>query len=217
MDKPIIFSAPMVRALLDGRKTQTRRLLKPKNHNTDLQCNGRGEWWWWTPGAGAPHIRQPVPYAVGDRLYVREAFWSCEECGYLNHVVGANSAGTGDRRCCASCDAMLPKAKRSPIHMPRSRSRLTLTVTEVRVQRLQDISDRDAMAEGIERLRSGRGFYDPTMGKGMVHLGHKLGTARAAYALLWDSLHGDGAWRLNPWVAAYTFTVNHGNIYRSPA
>lgn len=217
-DLPIIFSAPMVRALLEGRKTQTRRVLKPQPFpvggpfyrpfpNTDPRQ------WHSVSAAGLIVNIQTVPYATGDRLYVREAFWTCDECGYRNRCAdGVNYSGFPDRGCCSSCDALLPKAKTSPIHMPRWASRLTLTVTDVCVQRLQDTSEADAVAEGIERLKSGRGFYDPTMSHGVVRAGHYFSSAREAFQTLWNSVHGPDAWDANPWIAAYSFTVQRGNI-----
>lgn len=93
---------------------------------------------------------------------------------------------------------------RQGMHMPRWASRLTLTVTEVRVERLQDCSEADAVAEGIEpghRLPCG----------GMSHAATDL------FCDLWDSIHGPGAWALNPWVAAYTFRPILGNIDRIAA
>jgi hypothetical protein len=96
--------------------------------------------------------------------------------------------------------------------MPRWASRLTLTVTDVRVQRLHDISEADAEAEGIERLKSGRGFYDPTASKAAVRFGEWTSTARQGFSRLWESIHGPSAWDANPWVVALTFTVEKRNI-----
>jgi len=200
-DKPIIFSAPMVRALLEGRKTQTRRIIRPQPFpvggpfyrpfpNTDPRQ------WYSVSAAGLIVNIQTVPYAHGDRLYVREAFWMCEECGHRNMCAdGANYSGFPDRGCCVSCDALLPRAKTSPIHMPRGASRLTLTVTDVRVQRLQEISRGDAMGEGCP-------FANMADGPSPVEW----------FRDLWNNLHGPEAWDANPWVAAYSFTVQHGNI-----
>lgn len=98
------------------------------------------------------------------------------------------------------------------IHMPREFSRLTLAVTEVRVQRLQDITEADAWAEGCkpgELNDRGEPFpaeeFDPHGSRGWD-------CARDWYADLWEKLHGEGAWDANPWVAAYSFTVQLGNI-----
>lgn len=225
-DKPIIFSAPMVRALLDGRKTQTRRVIKlagrrpefcgPRGCESDPNCWGwedseHGDWvtlekepgqrMCWRDWRGA--------YAPGDRLWVREAFYRCEECAHLNHAEGANSAGIRDRKCCANCDELLPRAKSSPIHMPRWASRLTLTVTDVRVQRLQEISEADAMAEGIDPNfnRTAWRCYLPEP-KAQDYWTSPV----EGYRTLWNRIHGPGAWDANPWVAAITFTVERRNI-----
>ncbi len=207
-DKPIIFSGPMVRALLDGSKTQTRRELKGKSGI--LAARGvlqRGAHW-----LGIEYDRSwplRLPYAIGDRLWVREAFWTCDQCGHRNMCEGgANHSGHIGRWCCASCDELLPQAKTSPIFMPRWASRLTLTVTDVRVQRLQEISRGDAMAEGCP-FANMAGGPDP----------------RAWFQELWGQIHpsiirrtpgsskgNPAAWSANPWVAAYTFTVQRANI-----
>ena len=211
-DKPIIFSAPMVRALLEGRKTQTRRVLKPQPEVAE-----NGSWLWITPRvrSGGSHwtsfpdvAAEWCSYAPGDRLYVREAFWLCEECGHRNMCAdGANYSGFPDRGCCVSCDALLPRAKTSPIHMPRWASRLTLTITDVRVQRLQEISEADAVAEGLVKTVAPNGhvtYQVPDLCGGQ--------TPARAFHMLWDSLHDTEAWDANPWVAAYSFTVQHGTI-----
>lgn len=176
-DKPIIFSGPMVRALLDGRKTQTRRIIK--------DCAN-------------------VRISIGDRLWVRENFCVCNECGYYDQCADANSAGIGDRKCCRSCDSMLPKRMRPSIHMPRWASRLTLIVTDVRVQRLQDISNEDAIAEGIK-----------PHGHAFTGYGNQSDIWMAPYESfesLWNSLHGPDAWSENPWAAAITFRTINANI-----
>ena len=188
-DKPIIFSAPMIRALLDGRKTQTRRVLTLRN--------------------GIIHDRSDasdcVRFFPGDRLYVREAF-------------AKDSLMPNGVRYVATDDINELRKKRPSIHMPRWASRLTLTVTEVGVQRLQEISEADACAEGCkpgELNDRGEPFpaEEPHPKCGWVG----WDCARDWYADLWDSLHGPGAWDLNPWVAAYTFTVHRCNIDCLPA
>jgi hypothetical protein len=198
-DKPIIFSAPMVRALLDGRKTQTRRMLKPqpKPLPEGMICK------WHIPGkhVGFNMTDEQMqrlgpkfaPYYPGDRLYVREA-WAKDDL-----------IDTGARYY-ATDDVSDLRRKRSPIHMPRWASRLTLTVTEVRVQRLQEISEADAVAEGAEpSKREWAGVEEFGLSSDPFRY-------RKGFQALWNSLHGLDAWDANPWVVAPTFTVQRGNI-----
>ena len=150
-DRPIIFSAPMVRALLDGRKTQTRRLAwrypaDPENG----EFQGQASSW--------QHVRP------GDRLWVREAF----AAGRAGNEVVALYRATDEQ----IAEMLTGVRWRPSIHMPRWASRITLTVTNVRRQRLQDISATDATAEGVPEH------------EGM----------RWAFHMIWDGLHGDGAW-----------------------
>lgn len=181
-DRPIIFSGPMVRALFDG-KTQTRRLISTKG-----QANlFNGEWadsFVLDPGnAGwrAEHVR----YAPGDRLYVREAIDKVSIRAAVFYRAEYDAKFTG-------CSDGL--GWRPSIHMPRWASRLTLIVTDVRVQRLQDISEVDAIREGVTLIEET--CEDP----------------REAFRDLWDSLYGPGAWHVNPWVVAISFDVHRGNI-----
>ena len=194
-DKPIIFSAPMVRGLLDGRKTQTRRLLK----KTQGEAIDRG--------FDAGSLR--LPYAPGDRLYVREA-WRAEAvyddtrprdipddaCMVRYEADGAWT----DRDVMTFAGRLRPS-----IILPRWASRITLTVTEVRVQRLQEISAADSIAEGVE-------CETCTAMKASACNGRGCFASIAAYRDLWNSLHGPDAWDANPWICALTFTVQHGNI-----
>ncbi|WP_425070627.1 hypothetical protein [Sagittula sp. S175] len=167
-DKPILFSGPMVRAIFYDLKTQTRRVLKPKGDAFE-----------------APRFRR------GDRLWVRETFGYCPECGCVNHKELINLP-----RNCRACDAFVDTFKPS-IHMPRAYSRLTLTVTEVRVQWLQDISRGDAMSEGCPHANMADGA-----------------NPRDWFRTLWDGLNAERGygWDVNPHVAAYTFTVARENI-----
>lgn len=182
-DRQIIFSAPMVRALLDGRKTQTRRIYRvPPGSYVE-----QGRIWAMTDGC--PHGDAALPYAPGDRLWVREAFTEVP-------MIGPRYYATND----------IPASfkKVSPIHMPRWASRLTLIVTDVRVQRLQEISDDDARAEGVlpDGFEGYRG-HEGTIG---------YPTAIWAFRHIWNSIHGPDAWDANPWVAAISFTVHRCNI-----
>ena len=198
-DKPIIFSAPMVRALIEGRKTQTRRVLKPQ----PVPCLS-----WSPPPPGTyPSAKgwSRIPYAPGDRLWVKEAVTWVSAWGWRYR---ADNDDLSEKREQGEVGRW-----RSPIHMPRWASRLTLTVTDVRVQRLRDISEADAVAEGVERLVGSKGpnhFSRQICGKWSGSF--NAPTAQEVYANLWNSIHGPDAWERNPWVAAYTFTVQRGNI-----
>lgn len=201
-DRPIIFSAPMVRALLDGRKVQHRMALKPqpsafRDDGLPL-VNGRREYF----GDGG---WQRLPYAPGDRLWVREA-WSGDYD--MRAIKPQDRFGPARQPIWYWADTKRDcgqwERPRSPIHMPRWASRLTLTVTDVRVQRVQDISNENAIAEGIE-----------PHGHAFTGYGKQADVWMAPYdsfASLWNSIHGPGAWDANPWVAAITFTVRKGNI-----
>ncbi|UKJ74571.1 hypothetical protein [Azospirillum brasilense] len=189
-DVPIIFSAPMVRALLDGRKTQTRRL------------------------ATSPLAKvQP-----GDRLWVRENTWQNgtwvrteDETG----EIGSKWVGTSSVRMMA--DETKPAGSGNfvwrsipSIHMPRWASRLTLVVEQVRVERLQDITREDVYAEGAitdEWLQ----WREDAGNIGMPE-GSSIEDERDVFARLWTSLHGADAWSVNPWVVALTFAVHRSNI-----
>lgn len=178
-DKPIIFSGPMVRALLDGTKTQTRRVIKKKAALDALAIGGPS---WLTLAGNADLL--PVNVRPGDRLWVREAVTWVSAWGWRYR---ADNDDLTEKREAGEVEKWKPS-----IHMPRHASRLTLTVTDVRVQQLREISEADAGAEGVTDY-------------------HQTGT-RIAFARLWDGIHGIGAWDQNPWVAAYTFTVQRVNI-----
>lgn len=255
-DRPVIFSAPMVRALLAGTKTQTRRKLRlqpipfaidDRGTLCDVSCLH-------VQGDRLPRVTlgrvvtlQEVPYAVGDRLWVREAFvryyeldgddQPCSELLTCYRADGWPLAGWYDRDREETREA---PPWRSPIHMPRALSRLTLTVTEVRVQRLQDIGEDDARAEGATMRPACSGFRQQRDGWSMdwSRVGQpskfartgvlanediSLGSAREAFGAFINELHdprwnlkGDGIWGENPWVAAISFTVVPANIDSLP-
>ena len=217
--KPIIFSGPMVRAILDGRKTQTRRVLKVQPpepcaftgfytvpETRTFQCRLQGKLMLYT---------QIVGFAPGDILYVREAHYLTDD-GHEDHAV--YSADDADVREHLAAIDQLPayfseslKAEhgklRPSIHMPRWASRLTLEVTEVRVQRLQDISEADARAEGApdDKILA----FDDDAGHGEFWPEY-----RDWFADLWNSINekrGFG-WDANPWVCAVTFQPHQINV-----
>lgn len=197
-DHPILFSAPMIRALLDGRKTQTRRVLKPQPPAHDALYSVPGRWWTGDADTGEVHAKGPIPYAPGDRLWVKEdLICATEQMGgfaTFADVVCYAEDGTTALRDYQMVDWPWKRDTLNSRFCPRWASRLTLTVTDVRVQRLQDISDQDGFAEGIDG-----GCLESIHGPG-------------GYRDLWNSLHGPDAWDANPWVAAYSFTVQRANI-----
>lgn len=191
-DRGILFSAPMVRALLDGRKAQTRRMLKPGKRPALI-----------LDGAGIlldPSFAPPV-FHIGDQLWVREAWRSKLE---YDHLPGSEMP---QMKSLVEYDLEVRKhgsreagRLRPGMFMPRWASRLTLTVTDLRVERIQQISERDAIAEGVQA--SGWEGDDVP------------GHARIAYRDLWNSLHDkpDERWEDNPWVVVISFDVRRGNI-----
>lgn len=198
-NRPIIFSAPMVRAILDGRKTVTRRILKPQPNmgpNGMMVCLG-GDAWAESDGilSGLWKLQEP-----GDRLWVREAWRSTAIYDVLSP-----SEMNGKEPIRYECDetwqtwgwklADKHGRLRPSIHMPRWASRITLEVTEVRVQRLQAISEADAEAEGVQ----------PRFADGWPSREH-IGGFYSIWASI-HGLHGPGSWEANPWVAALTFKL----------
>lgn len=211
MDRPILFSAPMVRALLDGRKTQTRRVLKPQPTCSAVQSfeDDDGIMRWVPDPIDRPSDEVPLPvrFAVGDRLWVRET-WA--HVPLKGGAMGAIYRADGES---AEDDIeegwdFLGKWRVS-IHMPRKFSRLTLAVTDVRVQRLQEIGEGDAKAEGVIEYEPDEldpAEFAPCEG------GYIYNNAVSAYGDLWNRINGAGAWDANPWVVALTFTVERRNI-----
>lgn len=214
-DRPIIFSAPMVKALLSGSKTQTRRILKPQpEYRGGCGNEADPEEWGWEDDMG-DHVSvldiKPNKYAVGDRLWVRENWW---------HVCAADGPTVAEPGDSMGRDGAFFRADhpdyppcphyrfRFSIHMPRWASRLTLAITDVRVQRLQEISEEDARDEGAAKLvHDGDGAFFES----------EQGTYRTGFAGLWDHINGSGAWDASPWIVALTFTVERRNIDEVPA
>ena len=232
VDRPIIFSAPMVRALLEGRKTQTRRIVKdvppqpepdchPKHQqrhpapyldsycsNRRSQANPRGmsDWWsWWQVDDRCCLPQFRVPYVPGDRLWVRENWRQAYPKTDFSH----GAVYRADAEKALGMDEYSQRHRWTPsIHMPRWASRITLHVTGVKVERLQDISEEDARAEGVS---AGEGQMAGTY---FVHgAGVMSGiSAVSCFERLWHAIHGPDAWTANPWVVAITFRVVHANI-----
>jgi hypothetical protein len=220
-ERPILFSGPMVRAILSGAKTQTRRVVKSQPsseageiftgwyHPTVIDRHGDehpgpetygawtadGEW-----GMRCPY-GQP-----GDRLWVRESWAPDPPCdgtwGYTSwagcregQIAGVPDRFRSPKHCIYSAEWSGTPLRWTPsIHMPRWASRILLEVTGVRVERLQDISEADAVAEGV---------------KNSLHLpGGRF--ANENFAHLWWTINGDGSWDSNPWVWVIDFKQMKG-------
>ena len=201
-ERPILFSSPMVRAILSGRKTQTRRVVK--GQALDWLNDG------FTPGFVADYQNRLCPYGQpGDRLWVREAFGIGYDDGNggLSAIPWTGSDPQRDGTVVYRADFNEePDEPRRPwkpsIHMPRWASRILLEVTGVRVERLQDISEEDAAAEGIHFDRTvpfnGPWFIEPSDPQGYL-------LASSCYEALWDQINGPGSWDANPWVWGVEF------------
>lgn len=205
-EKPILFSGPMVRAILEGRKTQTRRLVrKPIPDGADEVFN-------WTPGALAATI---MPNVARSGLWARRNDGEDGEDGWLRFLGACPYGQGGDRLwvretwaevgpgfiyAATDADHNITQRWRPSLHMRRLASRLTLEVVSVRVERLQEISEEDARAEGaVPDQLCPAGFLD-TRNLDPSH------THRGAFACLWDSINSQRAsWASNPWVWVVEF------------
>lgn len=225
-ERGIPFSGPMVRAILEGWKTQTRRVVK--------LLPGCGVGAYTTDGDDRPHeyvVSEPdgdpgetlrCPYGVpGDRLWVREAWCTADRIDHLSgSEIAKHATDAGYDRPWAPLEyadgkrvnwehGHTPGRYRHARFMPRWASRITLDLTDVRVERVQDISEADAVAEGVRcgedryvdgALQDAHGWYVPPMD-------NRYNAPTHAYRVLWDSINGAEAWDLNPWVWALTFRV----------
>ncbi|PZU22459.1 MAG: hypothetical protein DI589_11230 [Shinella sp.] len=229
-DRPILFSAPMVRAILreienpGTGKTQTRRIIKPRGNRPSLFNGNWSDSYVLAPG-NESWRQEDISIKPGDRLYVRE-HWRTTHV--LDGIAPSDLRKSENKTvnytpiCFISDEATQdfdplvdpPFGKhRQAMHMPRWASRLTLIVEGVKVERLQDISEADAIAEGIERHKSGwmpysTAFYD---GDGLTPANYHV-DPRISYMQLWNSINGSGSWDANQWVVAYTFRPILGNI-----
>jgi hypothetical protein len=211
-ERPILFSGPIVRAILDGKKTQTRRICKdphfgvipPETATVERQhidsfvyvgkkpvskIHNRETW------------RGECPYGKpGDRLWVKETFGIGSQNG-LNHEADEQ---VFYRATDPAWDDENTGFKWKPsIFMPRKLSRITLEITAVRVERLQEITEEDAVAEGIHAFNAAQityYHYSPTAARE-----EHFRTAVDAYRALWDSINGPESWAQNPWVWVLTF------------
>ena len=202
-DRPILFGAPMVRALLAGTKTQTRRVVKPQPRTVDEKPRHLpNEWGFW--GGSYPDHGSAVrcPYgAPGDRLWVRETWALVDDRSKPATTRSGVLYRATDRRERSFSGS---EKWRPSIHMPRWASRITLEVTGVRVERLQDISEEDAKAEGAaHRIAPGgdlSAVFDALPGEEAAPIGYQ-----AHFRDLWESINGAESWAADPWVWVVSF------------
>lgn len=198
---PILFSAPMVQAILSGKKTQTRRIVKQQPH-------GFGCWvlqgiYWLFPNVN-PYMKIKSRWNPGDILWVRETWYNDAVFGAPSFYYKADDS-FNDQFERHKLGQVGPFKWKPSIHMPRAACRLFLKVNDVRVERLQDITEEDAIAEGVGagfQMNSGYPDYQHIK-NGVCELTQD--TAVASYASLWDSINGCGSWDQNPWVWVIEF------------
>lgn len=192
-ERPILFNGAMVRAILSGTKSQTRRVVK--GMALDWLDNAK-----FTPQYVADPRNDMCPFGkIGDRLWVKETTVRVEEHGYIGPVYAASDEGQAclDGGLAPAPDDMTEVEPweiklRPSIHMPRSMCRLVLEITDVRVERLHAISEADALAEGVDHVA--------------VDLARVTGVdcaARVLFRDIWTSTGGD--WGANPWVWVICF------------
>jgi hypothetical protein len=207
-ERPILFSGPMVRAILEGRKTQTRRVVKPQPHQHDNFAKP-GPWWPHKEYAYRIGTRPMValcPHGVpGDRLWVRETWaWPGEE----EVLYRASHQHIQDKM---RSDPMYPQfVWRPSIFMRRYHSRITLEVTGVRVERLLDISGNDAVSEGVEEAAGPdiplfRDYVQEPTERGRPDFAEWFADPRDSFRTLWSSINGAESWAANPWVWVVEF------------
>lgn len=225
-ERPILFSAPMVRAILDGRKTQTRRIVKPQPipHGTSSYGGTRSGWKWkpdtlnrgWNDDDADPYNTRPLAIASAamscecpygqpeERLWVKETF------SYDPTPREQLPASDKWRPYVLMHGLVMYRATdgwngpwNPSIYMPRAASRITLEIVNVRADRLQEISEEDALAEGVVcRRYCERPFLTGALN---ARFSGETQTATSAYRELWETINGPGSWHANPWVWVITF------------
>ena len=210
-ERPILFSAPMVRALLNDTKTQTRRALRvqppPETHSFHIYHHPDPRPHHWAmDGDSLLNFAVPCPYgSVGERLYVRETWQHSnfplgpfdEDCSvfyradYMDDPHGPDGEKSPEGRY---------RSWKPAIHMPRAASRIDLEVTGVRVERLHDISREDAKAEGCKH-----GDTCDHVRLSCADIGCLGPDYRVGYRKLWEQINGAGSWNANPWVWCVSF------------
>lgn len=198
-ERPVIFNGEMVRAIIDGRKTQTRRAISDRHLHLIDVASQVGECYPLESGIdhanSQSYYREHCPFGqVGDRLWVRETFAG----HYLDDDQIQDIKDDRDKaedlceyRADYSDDADCVDGWTPSIHMPRWASRITLEITAVRVERLNDIREEDAKAEGV------------TPSQHIITPPEAL--YRVGFLKLWQSIYGEESWNANPWVWVIEF------------
>ncbi len=210
-ERPILFNTPMVQAILSGQKTQTRRIVNKAptteiNHRLIALDNG---WNWQVDQQGIVptmhrEIHNPMvcPFGqIGDRLWVRETFrlYDLDECPHADFPCGCPRNGTPLYK--ASHDCGDGEKWKPSIHMPRSACRLILEITNIRIERLNDITSEDAKAEG----------FDYSTHPSAIQMGYAIG-AKTNFRFTWEQIYGQNEWNKNPWVWVIEFKVIQGGV-----
>ncbi|MGR6939356.1 morphogenetic protein [Klebsiella aerogenes] len=201
-ERGMIFNGEMVRAILDGRKTQTRRPVKLPVHDKNLGCELAGNELAGELSAG--NYLNSAFGKPGDRIWVRETFRvhsRATDVATLVYKASVRNSWTEQthRVPVSVCNKPATPEKWTPsLHMPRWASRILLEITGVRVERLNAISQEDAQDEGMELTGWRPTYSDPDSGG-------EVWTPYDNFARLWDSIYGKGSWKVNPWVWVIEF------------
>lgn len=195
--KPILFSTPMVQAILRGSKTQTRRLVKPQPSKQLFDVN-MGYW-----SEEPENLKQPyfkAKYNVGDIMWVRETFHPKRHS--LPTGLPFEYKATAEEDGNPTDEVWKPS-----IFMPKEACRIFLKVTNIRVERLENITEEDAISEGIlcckKENRTGLAFFDYS-GK-TTPVSFNFDSPIDSFKTLWQSINGVESWKDNPWVFVYEF------------
>lgn len=241
-ERPILFSTPMVRAILEGRKTQTRRIIKPQYEVsgsiwTSIKTK---TWMHQSKIENCESLLKVCPYGqVGDILWVRETWQVVFELEYDHHAMDGSCVNirewipnfdSVEKTCVGlssewSCASMPERNKyyvymtsdiqfidgkhklkwKPSIFMPKAASRIKLEITDIRVERLCDITEKDAISEGIEYKEWKNGPVNCNGYKDYSGGGVYFPRPIASYYSLWESINGKGSWEKNPFVWVITF------------
>lgn len=189
-ERPILFSGPMVRAILDGRKTQTRRVIKPQPMLEETEY-----------AADILHVQHNPPFGIGQKLWIRETWGVSAQIGDIFNIRYKADGLTKDLRVrdwdgklFAQLDKAMRQGWRPSIFMPKEAARIWLEITDIRVERVQDIGMREILAEGVD------GDHRQGVAKSAEQL-------RASFARLWDSINVKRgySWESNPFVWVIEF------------